>query len=300
MRAVWSFWSRPFQAYKGNIWARPLHHMLAWGISLQAARQHYPETVLITDTPGKRLLVDQLGLQFTHVSTELDRLGYVDIGWWALGKLVAYSLQDQPFLHIDSDVFLWKRLPAHLERAPVIAQSPEHFHTVHDPFGPRDIETAFAESKLSLPVEWEWMRSRDTERFREENCGILGGNDIPFLRYYSQLAVNLATNPAHLATWSRFAEKECFTMLLEQFLLAACVDFHHGHPTSPFRGVAIDYLFPDFGDSLDPNIAARVGFTHLLGGAKSHHAVGQRIEARARRDDPSYFRRCETLSQRLQ
>ncbi len=74
MRAVWSFWSKPFHAYKGSIWGHPLQHMLAWGLSLQTARAHYPETVLITDTPGKRLLIDQLGLSFTHVSTELDRL----------------------------------------------------------------------------------------------------------------------------------------------------------------------------------------------------------------------------------
>ncbi|WP_213803543.1 DUF6734 family protein [Granulicella sp. dw_53] len=299
MRAVWSFWSHPFNAYKGKIWARPLHHMLAWGLSLHTARQHYPETVLITDTPGKRLLVDQLGLSFTEVSTELDRLQHVDIGWWALGKLVAYNLQDRPFLHIDSDVFLWKRLPQHLEVAPVVAQSPEHFHTIHDAFGPREIEQVFSANDLQLPTEWEWMRSRDPERFREENCGILGGCDIPFLRYYSGLAIDLATNPAHRPTWNLFAEKECFTMLIEQFSLAACIDFHRFHPTSPFRGVGIQYLFPTFEDSLDSNQAARVGFTHLLGGSKSHSGVGQRIEARMRRDDPAYFQRCESLLQRM-
>jgi hypothetical protein len=111
MRAVWSFWSKPSQV-RGNIgWYSDLHHLLAWGLSLRTARRHYPETVLITDRPGKELLVDQLGLPFVYVSTELDRLTDVDPGWWALGKLVAYSIQDQPFIHIDSDAFLWKALP---------------------------------------------------------------------------------------------------------------------------------------------------------------------------------------------
>jgi hypothetical protein len=294
MRAVWSFWSDPFHAYKSRMWAHPFQHMLAWGLSLHTVRAHYPETVLITDTP-----VDRLGLSFKHVSTELDRLKTVDIGWWAIGKLVAYSLQDRPFLHIDSDVFLWKRLPPHLETASVIAQAPEYFHSIYDPFGPHDIERVFAEYGRPIPVEWEWARSRDPIHFREENCGILGGCDTNFLRYYSNLAIDLATNPAYLPAWTRFSEKECFNMILEQFLLGACVDYHRFHPTSPYRGITIKYLFPSFDKSTDPNEAARVGFTHLLGGSKSHPAVVKRLEERVRRDDPSYYRRCQSVAGKL-
>ena len=69
MRAVWSFWSRPFQAQQAR-WSAPLHHLLAWGLSLATARRHFPETVLVTDREGKKLLVDTLGLQFGTVSTE--------------------------------------------------------------------------------------------------------------------------------------------------------------------------------------------------------------------------------------
>ena len=298
MRAVWSFWSKPFHAYKGSIWGHPLQHMLAWGLSLQTARAHYPETVLITDTPGKRLLVDQLGLSFSNVSTELDRLNHVDIGWWAIGKLIAYSLQDRPFLHIDSDVFIWKALPSRLDAAPVIAQAPEHFHTIHDPFGPLDIEQAFAQHNLPLPVEWEWARSRDPIHFREENCGIFGGHDIAFIRYYANLAINLALNPEAAPVWNKFPEKECFNMILEQFLLGACVDYHRFHPDSAHRGVTIKYLFESFEKCISPNEAARVGFTHLLGGSKGHPAVVKRLEARIRRDDPAFYRRCEALARK--
>jgi hypothetical protein len=225
MRAVWSFRSKPFQAYKANVWLRPLHHLLAWGISLQAARRHYPDTVLITDRAGKRLLVDQLGLSFRDVSTELERLREVDVGGWALGKLVAYGVQDKPFVHMDSDVFLWKPLPGHLHQAAVFAQCPETFHSVNEPFNPRDIEQAFAENGLALPIEWQWYRSREKHAFREENCGILGGNDLDFLRYYSSAAIDLVTRPQNASAWSRFPEKECFNMIVEQFFLTACLDF---------------------------------------------------------------------------
>jgi hypothetical protein len=296
MRAVWSFWSKPFHAYKGSIWGQPLQHMLAWGLSLHTARAHYPETVLITDTPGKRLLVDQLGLSFTEVSTELDRLKDVSIDWWAIGKLVAYSLQDRPFLHIDSDVFLWKPLPAHLESAPVIAQAPEHFYSADQLSRPQQMEQLFADHNLPLPVEWEWVRSRDPHHMRQENCGVLGGSDTAFLRYYANLGIDLATNPKHQSAWMNSTNKESYNWLLEQFLLAACIDYHRFHPDSPHRGISIKYLFSSFEQGFDPNEAARAGFTHLLGGSKSHSAIVKRLEARIRRDDPAYYRRCEALA----
>lgn len=295
MRAVWSFWSKPFQAYKANVWLRPLHHLLAWGISLQAARRHYPDTVLITDRAGKRLLVDQLGLSFRDVATELERLREVDVGWWALGKLVAYGMQDKPFVHMDSDVFLWKPLPRYLHEAPVFAQCPETFHSVNEPFNPRDIEHAFVENGLALPIEWQWYRSREKHAFREENCGILGGNNLDFLRYYSGAAIDLVTRPQNAAAWSRFPEKECFNMIVEQFFLTACLDFHRVHPMSPFKDVRISHLFSSWDEAFDPNRAARSGYTHLVAGAKSHPGVARRLEERVRRDDPAYFRRCEKV-----
>jgi hypothetical protein len=295
MRAVWSFWSKPFQLYKGNIWLRPLHHLLAWGLSLRAARRHYPDTVLITDYAGKKLLVDQLGLSFGDVSTELERLRDIDVGWWALGKLVAYSVQDEPFVHIDSDVFLWKPLPVDVCQAPVFAQVPETFHSMDERFNPGDIEHVFAEHGLALPIEWQWYRSREKHYYREECCGILGGSNLDFLRYYSITAIDLVTRPQNASAWSRFPEKECFNMIVEQFFLAACLDFHRFHTDSPFRGLGIRYLFSSWEQLFDPYCVGRLGFTHLMGGAKSHPEVARRLEERVRREDPAYFRRCEKL-----
>jgi len=294
MRAVWSFWSRPFHAYYGHIWCKPLHHLLAWGLSLQAASRHYPDTVLITDRPGKRLLVDQLGLPFTQVSTELERLEHADPGWWALGKLVAYSLQDRPFIHLDSDVFLWKQLPRHLLDAPVFTQNPEGFADQDSHYRPQDIEWAFAQRALKLPMEWEWARS-SRSHFPAENCGILGGSQVQFLRYYARTAVDLVLRPENAAAWSRLQDKRGYSMVLEQFFLSACAEFHRAQPGSAYPGVRIGHLFPSGKNAFDPNDAARIGYTHLIGGSKSHPAVGRRLEERVRRENPAFFRRCEQV-----
>jgi hypothetical protein len=298
MRTVWSFWSRPFHAYYGRIWSKPLHHLLAWGLSLQAASRWYRDTVLITDRAGKKLLVDQLGLRFGEVSTELDSLADVDPGWWALGKLVAYSLQDQPFVHLDSDVFLWKRLPRGLAESPVFTQYPEGFHEQDPHYRPQDIEWAFAGESAKLPLEWEWARS-NRGPFAAENCGILGGSNVGFLSYYAQTALDLALEPKNAAAWARLKDKRCYNVVLEQFFLSACAGYHRFRPASPYHGVHISHLFPSWEEAFDPNQAARLGFTHLLADAKSNPTVGRRLEDRFRRDDPVYLRCCEKLCARM-
>jgi hypothetical protein len=295
MRAVWSFWSRPFEGYYMSNWCDPLYHLLSWVVSVHAARQHYPETVLVTDRAGKRLLVEQLGLPFADVSTELERLREHDLGWWALGKIVAHGTQTSPFIHIDSDVYLWKRLPAPLEAAPVFAQCPEYFVAGQSDYRPEDIEAALNATGGILPVEWEWTRSCGPH-LRGENCGIVGGSDVAFLRHYARTALELVERPENAAGWRKLGDKRRYNNVMEQFTLAACVGYHRYQPASPFRYVRTEYLFPSWDDGFDPQRAARVGFTHLMSFGKTSRTVGQRLVDRVRRDYPDYVRRCERLS----
>jgi hypothetical protein len=297
MRAVWSFWSKPFQAAKGRTWKTHFHHLLSWCLSLRLARRHYPETVLVTDRAGKLLLVDHLGLSFSHVSTELERLRKADPGFWALGKFIAYSIQDQPFLHLDTDVFLWGRLPATVENAPVFAQCPETYHSIEQHHSPRTIEGIFERHQLALPNEWEWSRSRWDRHFREENCGIVGGTDTAFLRHYATTALDLVLNPLHAPAWAELQEKDGFNQIIEQFWLSACLDYHRFAPKSPHHGIQASYLFPSLDAAFHPAHAARAGFTHLLGDAKQNGFVTKRLEERVLREDPVLYRHCVRVSQ---
>ena len=292
MRAVWSFWSKPFITYYSRVWSKPLHHLLAWGLSFHAAARHYPETMLVTDRPGKKLLIDQLGIPFTNVSTDLEALKDVDPGFWAVGKLMACTLQDRPFVHLDNDVFLWKPLPRGVAESPVIAQCPYSFNRNDPYFHPQEIESAFAREGLELPPEWVWALTNRNE-FAAANGGVLGGSAAGFLRHYAQSALDLVLKPEHAPAWSHIPEKNCPYVVLEEFFLLACVQYHNAQQTSPFRGVTISYLFPSWGHAYDANQAARAGYTHLIGAAKSHPGVGARMEERVRLQDPVFYRRCE-------
>src|ERR1700728_571827 len=185
MRGVWSYWSTPYRVHRRSTWASDLHHLLSWVLSVETARQHYTETALVTDDEGARMLVDGLGLRFSDVSTELNALHDHDPAWWSIGKIYAYRLQTKPFIHIDSDMYLWKRLSPLLESADVFAQNEEPFRIYEDRYYPGHFEReAHATPGTWIPREWLWYRSSGRPQ-RAFCCGILGGNRVDFLRYYA-------------------------------------------------------------------------------------------------------------------
>src|SRR4051794_36415912 len=119
MRAVWSFWSKPYLLRRSPTWRSDLHYLLSWGLSVETARRHYPDTELVTDGEGAAMLIDGAGIHFEKVSTALDDLSFADPNLWTLGKLFTLRMQDAPFVHIDPDCFLWKPLPDRLTLADV-------------------------------------------------------------------------------------------------------------------------------------------------------------------------------------
>src|SRR5262249_1555570 len=243
MKAVWSFWTKPFEAHHHSVWPSAKHHLLAWVLSLETARQHYPDTWLITDDAGAGMLVDGIGLQFTHVSTELNALADNNPDWWNLGKIYAYYLQTEPFVHIDSDVFLWKRLPANLERADVFAQNPNPLSASTPYYQPEQLEHAMAHTSGGwLPDEWRWYR-RAIKNQRAESCGVVGGTRRNFIRRYGEASLRLINDPRNQPALQSLPNRRMHALLIEEYMLAACVEYYNASAVSPLGGVRIEYLF---------------------------------------------------------
>jgi len=300
MRAVWSFWSKPYRIQRNNVWLSDRHHLFSWVLSVETARQHYPDTTLVTDDSGAKLLVDQLGLPFTHVSTQLNDLSNHAPGWWALGKLFAYRLQKDAFVHIDNDVFLWKRLPEHLEKATVFTQNPEYFPAQNWAYKPKEFELEIKKHNGGwLPREWEWYRAAVTEQ-RGECCGILGGLRVDFIQFYADLAIRLIEDPSNHTASARLSDNAANMLLPEQYLLAACIEFHKGCEWSPYKDVNMRYLFASAEDAWIPEKSASVGFTHLISDTKINRAVMDRLEKRIKKDYPRYYERCVELTPNYQ
>jgi len=292
MKAVWSYWSKPHRLGHGFGWAEEKYHLLAWVLSVELARKHYSELALITDEAGAEVLVDGLGLRFDSVDTQLEDLAEQDPRWWVLGKFSAYGAQSEPFVHLDTDVFLWEPLPDRLVEAPVFAQSFEYFTVGENSwYIPAKIESVIRTVGGWIPPELEDYLP-EQGRYQAICCGFLGGNRVDFLRYYAELAIRFIGHPANQAGWMRLGNTNCVTV--EQYLLAACLAYHQAHAASPFTDVRMECLFHSTEAAFDPAVADTAHFTHLIGGAKSNVRLLGQLENRVRREYPEEYERCIT------
>jgi hypothetical protein len=300
MRAVWSFWSMPYAASTGLRWQSERHHLFAWVLSLMEARRHYPNTTLVTDTPGKVLLVERLGLPFEEVSTSLDALADRPVHFWVLGKLYAYRQQQEPFFHLDTDVFLFKPLPEWLTSADFFAQNPETFALDQNGYyRPDDINRALELTGGWRPPAWTW--AHENRLNYAINCGLVGGRRPEFIRSFAAEAIRLIEDPANQPAWQILGDLRSENVVFEQYLLGAYLSH-----TRQVRGVGAHalleqtdlecrFLFSSMEEAFDDERSHQLGYTHLLGMVKSDSSLLGRIEARVKRDYPAYYERCERL-----
>jgi hypothetical protein len=285
--AVWSLWTKPLRELPHSVWASERHHLLSWILSVETARQHYPCLSLVTDDAGARMLVDGLGLRFDSVSTELNGLERHDPRWWALGKLYAYRAQQEPFVHVDADVYLWKKLSEQLVASSVFGQSPE---AIDGPLynNVRKFKR-LASRGAWIPEELTWSKNAGQPKFAV-CCGIMGGTDMDLINHYASTAIRLAEEKPNKDLWLL---EEPDNLLVEQFFLSVCVDYRRQGIVAPANPPRIGYLFANCHEPYDPQAASRVGYTHLIGRAKQNRYLLDLLERRVSRDYPSLFQRCE-------
>lgn len=289
MKAVWSLWSKPLSRGRHPGWLSHKHHLLSWVLSTELASRHYPETSLVTDDEGAAMLVDGLGLQFDSVSLALNRLEHHDPEWWAMGKLYAYAMQDEPFVHIDNDVFLWEPLPEALQQAPVFAQHPEYTTIGASFYRPESIEHDIRRHGGWMPEEFEHYMPIGGV-LKAENCGILGGTHTDFIRHYAEQAIRFIEHPANQEVWQRRPRRDQDFVTFEQLMLSACLAYHQGRADSPFADVALAHLFSSYEDATTR--ADQCGYTHLVAGSKRDPELAAHLERVVARQDPAQYQRC--------
>jgi len=278
----------------GSRWLEPRHHLLSWVLSLETARRHFGTTALVTDASGAALLVEGLGLQFDDVSTQLDGLAEAEADWWGLGKLVAYGSQREPFIHIDSDVYLWSPLPERLVTAPVLGQNSEVFVPGSSSYKPDMLETALVGGWL--PEEWLEIRKLSTPALEAVCCGIVGGTDVGFLAHYAAQAIELVNHHGNQSGLKQLKDRAEHMILVEQFLLWACLKYHSANPSSKFQDIGIEYLFRTEKHAYRGSAVS--AYTHLMGPAKCNRLIANRLENRVRRQFPDLAARVDQLAGR--
>jgi hypothetical protein len=298
MNAVWSFWTKPYFTVGRARWYSEFHHWLAWGLSIYTSRRHYPDTCLVTDDTGARILIDDLQLPFEHVSTGLNRIDDQDPEWWALGKVEAYRLQKAPFVHLDPDVFLWKALAADLESADVFTQNPLPIIPGVSLHQPENFEVLLGRPSSGwLPKEWSWYRRQKSNQ-RAECCGVVGGTRVDFINDYASRVLRLVADPRNSDSLRSSSRKAQDMFLIEEYLLTACLEYHRPRRRSPYFGIKVRHMFPTLEAAYNTEYTTQAGFTHLAGPAKKDPQLARRLDERVQQDLPRFYERCRKLSER--
>ncbi|MDR7132748.1 hypothetical protein J2X69_005122 [Algoriphagus sp. 4150] len=295
MKIIQSIWTKPFFTGKATIhegrlnggWPHRRFNYYSIIFSALQLKRYFGSVELITDDIGKEILVDKLGAPYSVVNVSLNELHEYNSALWALGKIRAYSQQREPFLHVDTDVFLWKRIENRVLEAKLIAQN-------------RETNTGMFSTTFKYVLDnFEFIppylsKHKDVAAVPFINAGILGGTEIDFFQYYTSEVTNfIKMNNASF--------KKCFTLqgfdttylnvLLEQIffnLLAQECD------------IKVNYLFPQSPDNPThvgflTNELINNGYTHSFGNYKKIDIVYYELEKRFKSLYPEEYNRVNQM-----
>lgn len=238
-------------------------------------------TNLVTDADGKQVLIDILNLPYNEIHSELDILNRYSPKLWALAKIYSYSLQTEPFIHADGDIFIWERFDERINQAELVGQNieidfayyyksmaevKEHFEYIPEPI-------LAALSKNSV--------------IRSCNTGIIGGHNLGIFKEYTDLSLAfIDRNVQHLDK----IDMPTFNIAFEQLLYCSL---------AKYRNVPIEYYI-EREEDFDPtytgfarfeNVPYQTKFIHALGDFKRTIVTCQHLAKRLRKDYSEYYYR---------
>lgn len=284
MKIVQSYWSKP-SLKTGNInisdrnkggWVDKKYNYMSWALSCLQFKKYYDKVELVTDAIGYDFLINKLELPYTSVRVDLDNLNDYHPDLWALGKIYAYSIQEEPFIHADGDIFIYDKFGSEFEKSSLIAQNFEKgFNYYEDLF--KNIEQKFD----YIPGVLNESKKLNGEIIAV-NAGILGGTDIDFFKEYTAEAFKFVDRNI-----SKINEVNIgmFNTVFEQFLF---------HASAEKNNKEINYLLTDVNHAFDrladfTGLPGKCKYIHTVGVYKRIKYIGDLLAYRLLTDYPEYY-----------
>ena len=270
MKIVQSYWSKPstknasLHPNDRNLggWLDKKYNYMSWMLSCLQLNKFYDHIELVTDQPGYELLIEKLKLPYTSVKVELDRLDNYHTDLWALGKIYAYSIQNEPFIHIDGDVFIWDKISEEFSNTDLLVQNME----VNEP--------GYADAHDFVFAYFEYIpKVIPEEKYKiiSVNAGVIGGRNISFFQDYTALALEFVDRNL---TKMKGLNKGAFNMFYEQYLFYCLAEK---------RDLPISYLIKDQRQLLDKHVnftgaPLNTQYIHTIGTFKKRLETGNLLE----------------------
>lgn len=288
MRIVQTFWSGGKDPLTDSFgWLTPQHHFMSWAFSCLELKKNYEEVILYTDSIGYAIFAERLMLPYSEIIIQYDNINCHPTHW-AYAKLLTYSLQETPFIHVDGDVYLPKRLKPEIESAGLIAQNWE----ISSPLCYGDMINRIRE-KTSTVLPPFLNNAIFPNAIPSYNAGVIGGNDLKFIKEYCDQAFQFIEKN-HLKDPNPWENKINHNILFEQILFAALAKDKGKKVTTVLDHSIGDnkYSYAEFCDFYQYD---NVDLMHIIGGHKRNHRVCELLERMLLKKYPEFYNKIITL-----
>jgi hypothetical protein len=267
-------------------WPAAKFHLYSWALSAHCLARHSPQLTLVADSATADLLVGQLQLPYTRVDLALDTFDNPFPLVWVLKKTLAYARQPGPFVHVDSDAYLFDPLPPELAQAPLFAQNLEFDHPYYLEAG-----RWMTEQFTDLPA---WAQPLADGHVWAVNAGLIGGTDHRFFQeFHNQLLDWLTRNEAQLHQVPNWGY---FNTYVEQATIVGL---------AWSKGLDFKKLFPQavgYSNSYELDrfwrVPGRCGYLHAMN-YKQNPALCEQLAQRLRLASPELYERANQVARKL-
>ncbi|HOR40380.1 MAG TPA: hypothetical protein PLJ82_02335 [Paludibacteraceae bacterium] len=287
MKIIQTFWTKNFiinNNYKGG-WLSDEANFMCWALSCLNAKKIYGNIELYTDTVGKKILIDKLNLPYDRVHLVFDNNDFMDSlpnELWAISKIYTYSLQNEPFIHVDGDFILWENLDFQKD---ITCQNLELNFDLY-----KDIYNALLK-KMNQLSECEFIRClKDDFLYKATNMGVFGGYNISHITQYANNVINFVKSNINNIDLILLDSIDVNCFLEQYYLYYFCekenISINTIHPEmydDQFLNKTAFYFFP----------SDKMSFNHFLGNNKKNELINDYVKRKLNELYPAYYNKAQ-------
>ena len=273
-RAVFSYFNSK-ESFTNKCGFRKFEDFLyTTALAVVMATKHFPQVQMMSSKWGVDIF-RECGLPVTEFSEELEKIKHIPQPFWAYGKLVAYTSQKEPFIHVDNDVFIWKPLPRRILEAELCFQSKEFMHLSgykwYDVLKP---------CWRAAPVRPQIIVDNEVTDFAY-NCGICGGHNLEFFQEWRRCSEQYIfaekNQPLFFKRYKTILIHQ--NLFHEQYFAASLIKAHKMRGDVEVIADNIQDIQPVTND----------GYTHMWGTTKEDPLMMRRVQHRLKKENPEVF-----------
>lgn len=223
---------------KANYYSSDIH-WLSVAYSALLLKQHNPNIPLhlYGNASMIKLLIEDFGLpyDYSHILNSIPENRKMFYCW---PKIETYKLQDEPFIHVDSDIYMWKAIPDRLLKADLVAQHMENDTTFY-----MRIFQHMQEMGIEIP---DFLQSCIGNGYiASYNAGLLGGNNLSFFKEYLKCIDKFLDNRMDMIRLSD--QQFLFNVVFEQWLFYAIAKDKQIEVSTYYDRIIKDFIMPNNG-----------------------------------------------------